>query len=149
MLFGAVDRLQAALMHDEMSAIIQAVPEFAAMTQDPHRRAAPLIEVMDGPGRVRNTRRYRPMRGAGTVWRRRCGHMTRWPRRRDRRLFDALRTAMGKRKRWLGIILSTQAEDDEHPLSQLIDDGLTGIDPSLVVDLTCGAGRMPTCSTMT
>ena len=43
---------------------------------------------------------------------------------RDRKLFDALRTGMGKRKRALGIILSTQAEDDEHPLSQLIDDGL-------------------------
>jgi phage terminase large subunit-like protein len=55
---------------------------------------------------------------------------------RDRKLFDALRTAMGKRKRCLGIILSTQAEDDEHPLSQLIDDGLNGIDNSLVVDLT-------------
>ena len=63
--------------------------------------------------------------------------MTRWRRPRDRRLFDALRTAMGKRKRCLGIILSTQAEDDEHPLSQLIDDGLAGNDPSLVVDLTC------------
>ena len=44
---------------------------------------------------------------------------------------------MGKRKRCLGIILSTQAEDDEHPLSQLIDDGLAGNDPALVVDLTC------------
>src|SRR5262249_45354566 len=56
---------------------------------------------------------------------------------RDRKLFDALRTAMGKRDRCLGIILSTQAEDDEHPLSQLIDDGLAGNDPALVVDLTC------------
>ena len=44
---------------------------------------------------------------------------------------------MGKRKRCLGIILSTQAEDDEHPLSQLIDDGISGIDASLVIDLTC------------
>ncbi len=43
---------------------------------------------------------------------------------------------MGKRDRCLGIILSTQAEDDEHALSQLIDDGISGIDTSLVVDLT-------------
>ena len=35
----------------------------------------------------------------------------------------------------MGIILSTQAEDDEHPLSQLIDDGLSGNDPALIVDL--------------
>jgi phage terminase large subunit-like protein len=54
----------------------------------------------------------------------------------DRRLLDALTTGMGKRKRSLGIVLSTQAEDDEHPLSQLIDDGIGGTDSSIVVDLT-------------
>jgi phage terminase large subunit-like protein len=43
---------------------------------------------------------------------------------------------MGKRKRSLGIILSTQAADDEHVLSQLIDDGLAGNDSSILVDLT-------------
>jgi phage terminase large subunit-like protein len=58
-------------------------------------------------------------------------------RTNDRRLLDALITGSGKRKRTLGIVLSTQAEDDEHPLSQLIDDGLASNDPSVVVDLVC------------
>ena len=42
---------------------------------------------------------------------------------------------MGKRNRSLGVVISTQAADDDHPLSQMIDDGLTGIDASLVVHL--------------
>ena len=41
---------------------------------------------------------------------------------KDRVLLDNLQTAMGKRKRSLGVVISTQAADDDHPLSQLIDD---------------------------
>ena len=41
---------------------------------------------------------------------------------KDRQLLDALQTAMGKRNRSLGIVISTQAADDDHALSQLIDD---------------------------
>jgi phage terminase large subunit-like protein len=32
-------------------------------------------------------------------------------------------------------VISTQSADDDHPLSQLIDDGLAGLDPSLYVQL--------------
>ena len=54
---------------------------------------------------------------------------------KDRVLLDNLQTAMGKRKRSLGVVISTQAADDDHPLSQLIDDAQTGADPSMVVHL--------------
>jgi phage terminase large subunit-like protein len=53
----------------------------------------------------------------------------------DRQLLDALQTASGKRKRSLGIVISTQASDDRHPFSQLIDDAVKNNDPSIVVQL--------------
>jgi phage terminase large subunit-like protein len=53
----------------------------------------------------------------------------------DFELLDNLETGMGKRARSLGLIISTQAESDEHRLSILIDEGLAGIDPTIVVQL--------------
>ena len=132
-------------MYDEMAAIIEAVPEFAAITRIRTGSQRRQIEVMFGPGKGS---KYEALSADA---RRGHGLAPSWwaydemAQARDRRLFDALRTAMGKRNRCLGIILSTQAEDDEHPLSQLIDDGLAGNDPALVVDLTC-APPTPTCS---
>jgi phage terminase large subunit-like protein len=132
----AVNRLQSSLMHEEMSAIIQAVPEFAAVTRIRSGGMRRCIEVTDGPGKGS---KYEALSADA---RRGHGLAPSWwaydemAQSRDRKLFDALRTAMGKRKSCLGIVLSTQAEDDEHPLSQLIDDGLAGVDASLVIDLT-------------
>jgi phage terminase large subunit-like protein len=37
------------------------------------------------------------------------------------------------------MVISTQAANDDHPLSQIIDDGLNGIDPSSVVHLRTAA----------
>jgi phage terminase large subunit-like protein len=134
---AAVNRLQSALMHDEMVAILHAVPEFAVVTRVRSGGQRRCIEVTDGPGKGS---KYEALSADA---RRGHGLAPSWwcydemAQTRDRKLFDALRTAMGKRKRCLGIILSTQAEDDEHPLSQLIDDGLAGDDPALVIDLTC------------
>jgi len=134
---AAVNRLQSALMHDEMVATIEAVPLFGAITRVRSGAQRRQIEVTDGPGKGS---KYEALSADA---RRGHGLAPSWwaydemAQTRDRKLFDALRTAMGKRKRCLGIILSTQAEDDEHPLSQLIDDGLAGNDASLVVDLTC------------
>ena len=54
---------------------------------------------------------------------------------KDRELLDALTTAMGKQPGALGIVISDAGADDEHPLSQLIDDGLAGLDPSVYVQL--------------
>jgi phage terminase large subunit-like protein len=53
----------------------------------------------------------------------------------DRQLLDALQTGSGKRDRSLGIAISTQAADDRHPFSQLIDDAVKNEDPDIVVQL--------------
>ena len=50
-------------------------------------------------------------------------------------LLDNLRTAMGKRSESLGVIISTQAANDQHPLSQMIDDAALGEDPSVYLQL--------------
>lgn len=50
-------------------------------------------------------------------------------------LYNALDTSMGARDEALFVIISTQSEDPDHLLSQLIDDGLKGVDKSIVVHL--------------
>src|SRR5574343_103432 len=54
---------------------------------------------------------------------------------RDRRLYDALNTALGAQAEPLMLIISTQSEDPDHLLSKLIDDGITGADPTIVAHL--------------
>lgn len=129
---AAIDRQQAGLMYNEMEAIIVAVPRYSARCnlQRFHKK----IEVIEG-------------RGEGSVYealssdaRRAHGlSPTLWvydelAQAKDRVLLDNLMTAMGKRNRSLGIIISTQAPKDDHPLSQLIDHGETGTDETLIVD---------------
>ena len=58
---------------------------------------------------------------------------------KDRELLDALMSAMGKQPESLGVIISTQAATDNHPLSQLIDDGLAGLNSSTYVQLIAAA----------
>jgi phage terminase large subunit-like protein len=133
---AAVNRLQSSLMHGEMAAIVEQVPEFAARCRIRRGGQRRCIEVTSGAG---NGSVYEALSADA---RRGHGLAPSWwaydelAQTRDRKLLDALTTGMGKRKRALGIVLSTQAEDDEHPLSQLIDDGLAGTDSSIVVDLT-------------
>lgn len=132
---AAVNRLQSSLMHGEMSAIIERIPEFASRVNIRRGGQRRCIEVISGAGigSVYEAMSADARRGHGLApswWA--YDELAQTP---DRRLLDALTTGMGKRKRALGIVLSTQAEDDEHPLSQLIDDGLAGTDPSIVVDL--------------
>ena len=43
--------------------------------------------------------------------------------------------AWAKEARALGVIISTQASNDQHPLSQLIDDAALGEDPSVYLQL--------------
>ena len=135
---AAIDRQQAGLISNEMEAIILQVPEFAAVTNFkrwPYRT----IEVSDGPGQGS---KYEALsadarRGHGlapSFW-----AYDELAQAKDRVLLDALQTAMGKRKRSLGMVISTQAANDDHPLSQIIDDGLNGIDPSIVVHLRTAA----------
>lgn len=131
---ASIDRSMAALIFSEMAAIILAVPSFAARCniQRFHKK----IQVLRG-------------RGTGSVYEAlsadvRRGHglaPSLWiydelAQAKDGRLLNALKTAMGKSQhRPLGLVISTQAEDDEHPLSKLIDDGLSGDDPSIFVQL--------------
>lgn len=62
----------------------------------------------------------------------------------NRQLLDALQTASGKRDRSLGIAISTQAADDRHPFSELIDDAAKSEDPTIVVQLiAAGADEDP------
>lgn len=54
---------------------------------------------------------------------------------KNRELYDALDTSMAARSEPLFIVISTQSNDPQHILSQLIDDGLSGKDPSTVCHL--------------
>ena len=54
---------------------------------------------------------------------------------KNRELYDALDTSMAARLEPLFIVISTQSNDPQHILSQLIDDGLSGHDPSTVCHL--------------
>jgi phage terminase large subunit-like protein len=54
---------------------------------------------------------------------------------KNRELFDALDTAQGAHAEPLGIIISTQSNDPQHPLSEMIDDGLSGLDDTIVCHL--------------
>lgn len=54
---------------------------------------------------------------------------------KNRALYDVLDTAMGAREEPLFIVISTQSNDPQHILSQLIDDGLNDEDPTTVTHL--------------
>jgi phage terminase large subunit-like protein len=54
---------------------------------------------------------------------------------RNRELYDVLDTAMGARSEPLFLVISTQSNDPQHILSQLIDDGLRSDDPTTVTHL--------------
>ena len=54
---------------------------------------------------------------------------------RNRDLYDVLDTAMGARDEPLFVVISTQSNDPQHILSQLIDDGLSAADPTTVTHL--------------
>ena len=54
---------------------------------------------------------------------------------KNRDLYDVLDTSFGAREEPLFIVISTQSNDPEHILSQLIDDGLSGDDPTITCHL--------------
>jgi phage terminase large subunit-like protein len=54
---------------------------------------------------------------------------------RNRDLYDVLDSSFGARDEPLFVIISTQSNDPEHILSKLIDDGLSGADPSIMCHL--------------
>lgn len=54
---------------------------------------------------------------------------------KSRELYDVLDTSMGARQEPLMAVISTQSNDPQHILSQLIDDGLSAEDPRIVCHL--------------
>lgn len=54
---------------------------------------------------------------------------------RNNDLYNTLLDSQQLRESPLAVVISTQNNDPQHPLSQLIDDGLTGKDPSIVCHL--------------
>lgn len=54
---------------------------------------------------------------------------------KNHELYDVLDTSQGARDEPLGFVISTQSPDPEHPLSQMIDDGLRSNSRSIAVHL--------------
>jgi phage terminase large subunit-like protein len=134
---AAYNKLQAALMYAEMAAIIQAVPEFEVRCN--LQRHGKKIEVMsgDGVGSVYESLSADDKRAHGlspSFW-----VFDEFAQSPNSDLLDNLKTAMGKRREALGVIISTQAANDQHPLSQLIDDALLGEDPSIYLQLAAAS----------
>jgi phage terminase large subunit-like protein len=128
---AAINRLQAGIMFNEMEAIIHRVPEFAVRTNV--QRFSKKIEDLE-TGSVYEALSADAKRAHGlapSLW-----VYDELAQASDRTLLDNLTEGMGKRREALGIVISTQAPNDEHVLSQLIDDGLSGADPSTLVHLT-------------
>ena len=130
---AAVDRNQAALTFAEIEATIHAVPHFSARCgiSAYHKR----ITVLEGRGEgttyhALSADAPRAFGLAPSLWL--YDELAQVP---NRKLLDALITSTGKRARALGIIISTQAEDDIHSLSQLIDEALAGKSPDVVCQL--------------
>ncbi len=132
---AAIDRGQAGLIFAEAEAIITRVPEFAVRVNV--QRFLKKIEVLsgDGDGSIYEALSADARRAHGLAPS--LFAYDELAQAKDRELLDNLINGLGKRKEALGIIISTQAPSDEHPLSQLIDDGLSGTDPSTYVQLIC------------
>lgn len=126
---AAIDRQQASIVFNEIEAIIFARPEFDKISNI--KRFHKQIEVLDGPGRgtvyealSQDARRAHGL--APSLW-----VYDELAQAKTRELLDNLMQGMSKRKEALGLVISTQAPDDDHPLSQLIDDAIVGKDPSI------------------
>lgn len=127
---AGIDRQQAALIFNEMVAMIGEVDDFRARTNITRWHKS--IEVVSGDGvgskyeaLSADARRAHGL--APSFW-----AYDELAQAKDRVLLDNLQTAMGKRQRTLGMVISTQAANNDHPLSELIDDSISGADPSIV-----------------
>jgi phage terminase large subunit-like protein len=129
----AYNKLQAALIFAEMKAIITAVPEFDGRCN--LQRHGKVIEVMSGlgAGSTYESLSADDKRAHGlspSFW-----IYDEYAQAANSDLLDSLRTGMGKRSESLGVVISTQAASDQHPLSQLIDDAVLGEDSSVYLQL--------------
>jgi len=129
----AYSKLQAALIFAELKSIIEAVPEFEARCNI--QRFGKVIEVLegDGAGSIYESLSADDKRAHGLAPS--CWIYDEFAQAPNSDLLNSLRTSMGKRSEALGIIISTQAANDQHPLSQLIDDAALGEDPTMYLQL--------------
>ena len=130
---ASIDRGKAGILYEEVKAIILRVPEFAARVNivDFHKR----IQVLKGDGfdsvfEALSADARRAQGLSPTLWA--YDELGEAP---DGQLLSVLLESEGKRDHTLGIVLSTQAADDDHPLSRLIDDALTRADQSVYLQL--------------
>jgi phage terminase large subunit-like protein len=132
----AYNKLQAALIFEEMKAIIEALPA-GHVPKCNIRRGGKIIEILDGnaAGSFYESLSADDRRAHGlspTMW-----IYDEFAQAPNADLLDNLRTAMGKRAESLGVVISTQAANDQHPLSKMIDDAKLGVDPSIYLQLKC------------
>jgi phage terminase large subunit-like protein len=127
---AANDREQAALIFKYAAQIVRAEPELAA-----------LIKIVDSTKTMvcfANGSVYRAVSAeAGTKYGLNPTVVIydELAQAKNRELYDALDTSMAARSEPLFIVISTQSNDPQHILSQLIDDGISGRDPSTVCHL--------------
>ncbi|MGE6740254.1 terminase large subunit [Allorhizobium pseudoryzae] len=124
---ASIDRGKAGVIFEEMVAIIRRVPDFDERCNVTafHKK----IEVLDGDGKDSKFEALSADASgaqglAPTLW---C--FDELGESKDGKLLEVLLESEGKRNHTFGIVLSTQAESDEHPLSKLIDDAKANPDP--------------------
>lgn len=130
---ASIDRGKAGIIFEEMKAVILRVPEFAERVNitDFHKR----MRVLDGDGydsifEALSADAKRSQGLAPSMWA--YDELGEAP---DGQLLNVLLESEGKREKTLGIVLSTQAADDAHPLSVLIDDAAASGDPSTYLQI--------------
>jgi phage terminase large subunit-like protein len=130
---AAIDRGQAAILHAEMDAIIQEVPDFAARTNTVKHFKTIAVLSGDGIGSKYEALSSDVRRGHGlapSAW-----IYDELGLCKTRELLSALELGMAKQPSPLGIVISVQAPDDDHPLSEMIDDALQGLTEGTYVQL--------------
>jgi len=127
---AAIDRQQAGLIFAEMDAIIAEIPEFGARVniQRFHKRIEDFETGSTYEALSADARRAHGISPSLFAY-------DELAQARDRVLLDNLINGLGKRREGLGIIISTQAPEDDHPLSELIDRGLGDPGGSTYVEL--------------
>lgn len=133
---AATDREQAGQVFKFARQLVEAEPEFAPGSELPITVVPSTKTLLHKP----NGSFYRALSAeAGTkhglnpsVW-----IYDELAQARDQDLYEVMNTSQGARKEPLGIVISTQSPDPEHPLSKLIDDGLVANDETVLVHLYC------------
>lgn len=113
---AAIDRQQAGIIFAEMDAIIAQVPEFGARVnvQRFHKRIEDLETGSIYEALSADARRAHGLAPSLFAY-------DELAQARDGVLLENLMNGLGKRREALGLVISTQAPDDDHPLSKLID----------------------------